>query len=812
VTLPNDSSSIKLSDLPTGAQPQAVIDLLAGFGFTIPESAISLKENLLSGSQAVIKLDDNESARCAVRILRDTLDGDNSEPSVKILPNVPRYGPRLDLASLSCVWHRPSRTATLYFTDFIRANRALVLLQSCPGLLGRRFAATGPEPNGARPILRLTGLHPETERQDVERLFNTIEPPSSIVMRRPSCNLTDVASAQFVERLFRKFGGLVYFGPRGATPDGKGLRATAAFDNWASALTVLDRLNNTRVEALGKARLLLSRSLTITHLISRQIAEAIRPQLDLLSRTAKHTLNVVLEIYIIEGRPLTTVRIKGETEASLAQVYADFEKLITGEVIMNGESPLWGHWFSKPECLVIINMIAKEKNAYVYRDRQKAQLHLFGGTPGSKLMIERTLRGVMTLLTKTKHSIRLTLNQCFQIIHGGSRGWDNLRKNSGIEDFSFGVDDGHPTIFLEGSVQDLEVTRSLIMAWNNELECVVCWSLAEDPVMLSCGHAYCRDCFYHSLDSVAQHLPFACLGDSGECNHVFGIRELIRLLPYARFEKALQDVFEAYLHTHTQEFCHCPTPDCPSIYRPSDDGTILTCLKCLNRTCTSCHVHEHTGITCANWQHFHADGGLLALQQYCLDNDVRNCPKCLVPIEKNGGCMHLMCENCRAHICWICMSFFDVGDGNDSAACYEHISATHEGHDDADLIDDDADLIDDDADLVDDDAGPVYHGGLRRLDRVLNNIIMEVQMNPQLRIGVPQVPVPVMPFRQVYDLGDDDEVAEMPPGQGEVPALDGGNEHDVAEDVQGGEGGGAEGGAADGVNSIVRSDRGAQSS
>uniref|UniRef100_A0A3Q2CPR7 E3 ubiquitin-protein ligase parkin n=2 Tax=Cyprinodon variegatus TaxID=28743 RepID=A0A3Q2CPR7_CYPVA len=32
----------------------------------------------------------------------------------------------------------------------------------------------------------------------------------------------------------------------------------------------------------------------------------------------------------------------------------------------------------------------------------------------------------------------------------------------------------------------------------------------------------------------------------------------------------------------------------------------------------------------------------------------KKCPSCLVPVERNGGCMHMQCSVCRAEWCWLC--------------------------------------------------------------------------------------------------------------------------------------------------------------
>jgi hypothetical protein len=153
----------------------------------------------------------------------------------------------------------------------------------------------------------------------------------------------------------------------------------------------------------------------------------------------------------------------------------------------------------------------------------------------------------------------------------------------------------------------------------------------------------------------------------------------MKILPYKRFLNLLKDVLATYVHAHAQALRYCPTPDCPSLYKPSGNGVIFACCKCLRTTCTTCHVGEHNGFSCAEWQACQADGGMKALQQYKEEHDVRDCPRCRTAIDKFAGCMHVLCAGCKAHICWFCMAHFDDGLGDGKEACYNHMSAAHGG-------------------------------------------------------------------------------------------------------------------------------------
>lgn len=43
------------------------------------------------------------------------------------------------------------------------------------------------------------------------------------------------------------------------------------------------------------------------------------------------------------------------------------------------------------------------------------------------------------------------------------------------------------------------------------------------------------------------------------------------------------------------------------------------------------------------------------------------CPKCYIPISKNGGCMHMTCSTCKYEFCWMCKQ---PNDNHNDLSCF----------------------------------------------------------------------------------------------------------------------------------------------
>jgi len=75
--------------------------------------------------------------------------------------------------------------------------------------------------------------------------------------------------------------------------------------------------------------------------------------------------------------------------------------------------------------------------------------------------------------------------------------------------------------------------------------------------------------------------------------------------------------------------------------------------------CPDCGVE----FACAPGGNSHTAGGIALEEEPTLDLqthhwlmlNTRPCPRCRVPIQKQGGCNHMQCRACKASFCWACM-------------------------------------------------------------------------------------------------------------------------------------------------------------
>eukprot|EP00118_Oscarella_pearsei_P018427 m.188772 g.188772 ORF g.188772 m.188772 type:complete len:449 (+) comp39394_c0_seq7:67-1413(+) len=138
------------------------------------------------------------------------------------------------------------------------------------------------------------------------------------------------------------------------------------------------------------------------------------------------------------------------------------------------------------------------------------------------------------------------------------------------------------------------------------------------------------------------------------------------------------DQYERYQRFATEECVLqmggilCPQRGCGMGILPESENRRICCPQCSFLFCRRCNEAYHTG-SCQQ-QNEVVNPEVERASQYTVDparaersrwdreskevisQTTKPCPKCNVPIEKNGGCMHMSCirANCHFEWCWLC--------------------------------------------------------------------------------------------------------------------------------------------------------------
>ncbi|XP_073468225.1 E3 ubiquitin/ISG15 ligase TRIM25-like [Aquarana catesbeiana] len=164
---------------------------------------------------------------------------------------------------------------------------------------------------------------------------------------------------------------------------------------------------------------------------------------------------------------------------------------------------------------------------------------------------------------------------------------------------------------------------------RKELECSVCLNIYTDPVILKCGHNFCRDCIDRVLDTREESGGYSC----PECKEEFQDR------PALHRNITLQNIVENFLSTHPDQeesgvFCtyciHTPVP------------AVISCLHCEAYLCDN-HLRVHSKspehVLCdptTSLENRKCSVHKKILEYYCTEDSTCICVSCRLDGEHRG--------------------------------------------------------------------------------------------------------------------------------------------------------------------------------
>lgn len=584
---------------------------------------------------------------------------------------------RIQMRSVVCSWFKPSRIVYLQYKNRFLARDAAAVLGENPYLCGRNVQVALQDDTYAYlhkgpPIHTIQILNVDintTELQVWEWLHREYR-PVKVILGRCSYDISDEQAQKIVKDILRTVGRLDLWEVNTSTSPTK-VKATARFENPEAARAAVEKLNGRRITQLGNSRLFLNHLVSVKFSILRAVLDAIQADLNQLKAQIWDAGFVGMKVYIPEEpwKELVILRIYGDDARCVAQAKVALEHILEGDLVMNGDSVAWHGFFAKPEGIHYLEQVQQENQAYIYRDARKCQLRLFGSAESKEKLQDTILRRICTLsntiyIIPIEARLRGSIHAIFHRIVAAI----------GTEKANLADSEVSTAITISGSKEDYEIALAMLDGrLATAKACAVCWTEPVRPIRTTCGHVYCSDCFENqcAAASTESSIPIRCQGDACTCQRIFTNEELKSALPSTLYETLLQTSLSIFIRTKPEKYQYCCTPDCEHVYRTSTTGLVITCASCLALVCTSCQVVAHDGLSCAQYQRI-AKAGSTEFMAWKRANNVKDCPKCKMPIEKTMGCNHMECMICRAHICWVCMEVF-----GESGDVYAHMRAVH---------------------------------------------------------------------------------------------------------------------------------------
>ncbi|XP_070164364.1 potential E3 ubiquitin-protein ligase ariadne-2 isoform X2 [Polyergus mexicanus] len=189
--------------------------------------------------------------------------------------------------------------------------------------------------------------------------------------------------------------------------------------------------------------------------------------------------------------------------------------------------------------------------------------------------------------------------------------------------------------------------------------CSVCVMIspADRFSTLTCGHSFCKDCWcMHFEVQITQGISTSISCMAQDCDVLAPEDFVLSLLakPNMR-ERYQQFAFCDYVKSHPQ-LRFCPGPNCQIVLRSKEQrAKRVMCSSCKTIFCFRCSMDYHAPTDCGTirkWLTKCADDSETA--NY-ISAHTKDCPKCHICIEKNGGCNHMQCYNCKHDFCWMCL-------------------------------------------------------------------------------------------------------------------------------------------------------------
>lgn len=197
---------------------------------------------------------------------------------------------------------------------------------------------------------------------------------------------------------------------------------------------------------------------------------------------------------------------------------------------------------------------------------------------------------------------------------------------------------------------------------SNLTTCLACFESFDkkDLTFSPCGHGMCGECWQGFISAAVDGGP-ACLDlrcPFPDCRQYVPMHVIDR---HAKTKDRIRwREFEVRSFVDDNpSMAWCTAANCDRVAECKIDLDASQPLdvrcNCGNAFCFNCHEEAHTPVDCETVKTWQAKNSAESENLNYILVNTKPCPQCKRPIEKNQGCMHMICSQCKYEFCWLCM-------------------------------------------------------------------------------------------------------------------------------------------------------------
>jgi hypothetical protein len=602
ITTAFESSVVLVTDVPRDTSQDALFGLMEQFGHVK-----SFQRDLQAKTVRVDFLTAREAASAVEGLTDRVLDGSNLSARFE-LGAIHSSSATLRSTKVKASWFAPS---TLVYAHYDTISRARNQAES---LDAQMFGGTTIRAQFQTPTYRqresftvvLKGVPAASSPRVLGRL-QKFAGTSSVTIGKPTYR--EQIGITAVRTLLERFGSVDSFEVMPHT--GKKITTWVQFASTDATVKAIQEVHAQPQASIGRSPLWLEQFHSFKYTLPRAQFQAVKDDIDRFSATLDVQCKLRYYDKDAEGVEVDPVcmRLHSSDARTLGKAKATLEQLLLGERLEEDDgTAVWHDFFQAQEGTAFIDDLNHRSAAFVERNTRSRYMRLHG--PGAARAVARHfLLAKVRELRAQQHVIPLERVSMRNWFLGGFKA---MQAEFGEHTVVFNI--VRRTLTVHGDDETVAAVRrraAQIMAegaaapyatvayGRSEESCPVCFCETTDGVTLPCTHVYDRDCLRMLMQSACSAADFktvACVAETDDkhaCSAKVPFASIRALLAPEEEQRLLEASLRAHVDSHPDDFHCCPSPDCPTVYRPARAGTTLRCPSCLERICAHCHVEYH---------------------------------------------------------------------------------------------------------------------------------------------------------------------------------------------------------------------------